>query len=276
MKGPRTSVAAEQWALSAAHLTVARVFLLEEEIMRVLLGSAPGDLGLHQAVGTRPRFLPLLHKQRAQTAAISCPRVLLGSTHLCGHRGRAAAVCPRGTLSTPRPRRARGTLTEGQPGLSSLRGQVARTVTGCRSQKGLAGLLSQRTSNISILRNAGGLNGICILTGFRRVGGRWYMNLSPGGWSPREEKQEREPPVLRPAPRTRERALSSHSDPRGTPLTSCDLSSGPSSPERRWWRAKRQEIDGQRLQQRLRGQRSGNLSSGEKGRPHPRRPDMSP
>lgn len=91
---------------------------------------------------------------------------------------------------------------EGQPGLSSLRGQVARTVTGCRSQKGLAGLLSQRTSNISILRNAGGLNGICILTGFRRVGGRWYMNLSPGGWSPREEKQEREPPVLRPAPRT--------------------------------------------------------------------------
>lgn len=48
MKGPRTSVAAEQWALSAAHLTVARVFLLEEEIMRVLLGSAPGDLGLHR------------------------------------------------------------------------------------------------------------------------------------------------------------------------------------------------------------------------------------
>lgn len=35
--------------------------------------------------------------------------------------------------------------------------------------------------------------------------GGWYVNLSPGGWSPREEKQEREPPVLRPAPRTRER-----------------------------------------------------------------------
>lgn len=79
------------------------------------------------------------------------------------------------------------------------------------------------------------------------------MNLSPGGWSPLEEKQEREPPVLRPAPRARERALSSHSDLRGTPLTSCDLSSGPSPPERRWWRAKRQEIDGQRLRQRLRG-----------------------
>lgn len=101
MKGPRTSVAAEQWSLSAAHLTVARVFLLEEEIMRVLLGSAPGDFGLHRPVGTRPRFLPLLHKQRAQTAAISCPRVLLGSTHLCGHRGRAAARLPQGDAFNP-------------------------------------------------------------------------------------------------------------------------------------------------------------------------------
>lgn len=102
MKGPRTSVAAEQWALSTAHLTVARVFLLEEEIMRVLLGSAPGDLGLHQAVGTRPRFLPLLHKQRAQTAAISCPRVLLGSTHLRGHRGaRSPPSAPGGRFQPP-------------------------------------------------------------------------------------------------------------------------------------------------------------------------------
>lgn len=105
------------------------------------------------------------------------------------------------------------------------------------------------------------------------MGGRWYMNLSPGGWSPREEKQEREPPVLRPAPRARESAFFSLRPPWHAPYI---LRS------KLWTFAPRETVvEGEKAGNRrtaaaAKAQRSGNLSSGEKGLPHPRRPDMSP